>query len=177
MGSIELHEQVVGFERKRASTGRLLGHATLQLPAQTLATRAFWWEVPDLRLEDLGMSGPGSLRVPGTVHAAEHAAIGMLPLFTICDRWDVGGVSTARHEQTDQATIFIYDAYPGGAGVAELGYANIGALLRETADAIDRCPCIDGCPSCVQSPKCGNGNEPLDKGGALTLLRGISGGR
>ena len=142
------------------------------MPPQILPTRAFWWELSESLLDEVGLVGPNALRLPGTVHAAEHAAIGMLPLFTICDRWDVGGVSTALHDQTGLATIFIYDAYPGGAGIAELGYANARALLQETAEAIARCTCSSGCPSCVQSPKCGNGNEPLDKSGALTLLRG-----
>ena len=108
--------------------------------------------------------------VPGTVHAAEHAGIGMLPLFTICDRWDVGGVSTALHAQTGKATIVIYDAYPGGAGIAELGFAAGAGHLQATLDAISRCRCAHGCPGCVQSPKCGNGNDPLDKQGAIDLL-------
>ncbi len=170
LGRVEVHEQVVGYERRRVTTGAVLGREPLDLPSSVLATRAFWFTVDDRLLERAGMDGPGALRIPGTVHAAEHSAIGMLPLFTICDRWDVGGVSTALHEQTGAATIFIFDAYPGGAGIAELGYANASALLRETAAAIGRCPCRDGCPSCVQSPKCGNGNDPLDKAGALTLL-------
>ena len=109
----------------------------------------------------------------GTLHAAEHAAIGMLPLFTICDRWDVGGVSTVRHADTDGATIFIYDGYPGGAGIAELGWEAGEAHLQATLDAVDACGCRDGCPSCVQSPKCGNGNEPLDKAGAVALLNSV----
>ena len=101
--------------------------------------------------------------------------IGMLPLFTICDRWDVGGVSTARHDDTGGATIFIYDAYAGGAGIAELGWEAGAGHLEATLEAIDSCECANGCPSCVQSPKCGNGNDPLDKTGAIALLKRILG--
>ena len=104
------------------------------------------------------------------LHAVEHAAIGMLPLFTICDRWDVGGVSTPLLAETDAATIVIYDGYPGGAGVAELGFEAADRHLAATLDVIEACGCRDGCPSCVQSPKCGNGNQPLDKHGAVRLL-------
>ena len=114
--------------------------------------------------------------MPGTLHAVEHAAIGLLPLFTICDRWDVGGVSTALQAETGQPTIVIYDGYPGGAGIAELGYANADRHLAATLEVIESCRCEPGCPSCVQSPKCGNGNEPLDKAGAIALLRALLAG-
>ena len=97
--------------------------------------------------------------------------IGMLPLFTICDRWDVGGVSTAMHADTERPSIFIYDGYPGGTGIAELGYDVAGRHLSATLDLLRGCACDEGCPSCVVSPKCGNGNEPLDKGGAIALLQ------
>ena len=113
--------------------------------------------------------------MPGTLHAAEHAAIGMLPLFTICDRWDVGGVSTPWHTGAASPAVFIYDAHPGGAGVAELGFDQHLTLLSATLDSLRACACTDGCPSCVQSPKCGNGNEPLDKHGAITLLDALLG--
>jgi DEAD/DEAH box helicase domain-containing protein len=113
--------------------------------------------------------------LPSALHAIEHAAIGMLPLFAICDRWDVGGVSTARQADTQQPTIVIYDAMPGGAGVAELGYEAADRHLSATRESIAACRCRDGCPSCVQSPKCGNGNEHLDKAAALQLLAAILG--
>ena len=113
--------------------------------------------------------------LPGALHAAEHAGIGMLPLFTICDRWDVGGVSTAWHAGSGAPTIFIYDAHPGGSGIAELGFAEKDRHLTATLAAIEGCGCTEGCPSCVQSPKCGNGNEPLDKSAAVRLLRRILG--
>ncbi|MBA3618539.1 MAG: DUF1998 domain-containing protein, partial [Acidothermales bacterium] len=108
--------------------------------------------------------------VSGAVHAAEHAAIGLLPLVATCDRWDVGGVSMAAHPDTGLATVVVYDGHPGGAGFAERGYEQARRWLTATRAAIEACECAAGCPSCVQSPKCGNGNTPLDKAGALRLL-------
>ncbi|MEA2901892.1 MAG: box helicase protein, partial [Actinomycetota bacterium] len=160
-------EQVTGYRRKRLFTGEVLGDEVLDLPPTTLVTRAFWYTIP---LRVLVGAGLGPAQVPGTLHAAEHAAIGMLPLFTICDRWDVGGVSTPWLPETGAPTIVIYDGYPGGAGIAELGFDAAGTHLKATLDAIEACPCQAGCPSCVQSPKCGNLNEPLDKAGAVSLL-------
>ena len=171
LGGVEVTEQVVGYQRKRISTGAVIALEPLDLPPTTLATRAFWYELPDSVLQDAGLEGAAGGRVPGALHAAEHTAIAMLPLFAICDRWDVGGLSTAAHGQTGEATIIIYDGYPGGAGVAELGFAAGRQHLEATRSALEACPCEQGCPSCVQSPKCGNGNEPLDKHGASQLLR------
>jgi DEAD/DEAH box helicase domain-containing protein len=168
VGSVEITSQVVGYQRKDASTGEVLGSVPLDLPASCLATRAFWYVLDPSVLVDAGLSAE---RWPGTLHAVEHAAIGILPLFAICDRWDVGGVSTVRQADTGAPTIVIYDGYPGGAGVAELGYGAADRHLRATLEVITGCRCIAGCPSCVQSPKCGNLNEPLDKAGAAALLR------
>ena len=170
LGRVDVTQQVVGYQRRAAGSGEVLDRCDLALPATHLATRAFWYTVHEGVLDDAGLA---PRRVPGALHAAEHAAIGMLPLFTICDRWDVGGVSTAMHAQTGEATVFIYDGYVGGAGIAELGFASAARHLDATLAAIAGCGCEEGCPSCIQSPKCGNWNEPLDKPGAVALLRVI----
>jgi DEAD/DEAH box helicase domain-containing protein len=174
LGSLEVDEQVVGYERKKITTGTVLSREPLDLPASTLTTRGFWYEFGDDVFADAGLGDAQAPTIPGTLHAIEHTMIGMLPLFTICDRWDVGGVSTAAHQQTGKATILIYDGYPGGAGIAELGYTAGQRHLLATLHALEHCRCSHGCPSCVQSPKCGNGNEPLDKAGAIELLRVIA---
>src|SRR5207248_1078015 len=138
----------------------------------TLTTRAVWWLLPQPVLDRGGIT---AVMLPGAAHAAEHAAIGLLPLVATCDRWDIGGLSTPHHEDTGAPTIFIYDGYPGGAGIAERGYRSERRLLEATFDAVRDCPCSHGCPSCIQSPKCGNGNEPLDKPGAVALLASMLG--
>jgi DEAD/DEAH box helicase domain-containing protein len=168
IGTVKVVSRVVGYRRHDVFTGELLGAEELFLPPSELVTRAFWYEMAPAVLLQAGVD-PAAW--PGTLHAVEHAAIGMLPLFTICDRWDVGGVSTALHPDTLAPTIVIYDAYPGGAGIAELGFEAADRHLAATLDVIASCPCAEGCPSCVQSPKCGNGNDPLDKPGAIALLR------
>jgi DEAD/DEAH box helicase domain-containing protein len=172
VGSVEVTTQVTGYERREVGSGDLLGREHLDLPRQHLVTRGFWYTVDAALLEAAGVEADGG---PGALHAIEHAAIGMLPLFTICDRWDVGGVSTMRQGDTGLPTIVIYDGYPGGAGIAELGFEVADRHLVATLEAIESCPCADGCPSCVQSPKCGNLNEPLDKHGAERLLRVLLG--
>jgi DEAD/DEAH box helicase domain-containing protein len=137
------------------------------MPEQTLHTRGVWYDVDQTALLRCGLT---PVRIPGALHAAEHAAIGLLPLYAICDRWDVGGMSTARHPYTDGPTVFVHDGHPGGAGFAERGHAVLEAWLAATRAAIGDCECRAGCPSCVQSPKCGNGNVPLDKAGAALVL-------
>ena len=167
VGSVEVTSQVTGYQRREVRSRRILSNETLDLPASTLHTRAFWYVVPVGIIEAAGIDASA---VPGALHAAEHAGIGMLPLFAICDRWDVGGVSTPWHAGAGGPSIFIYDAHPGGSGVAELGFKERDRHLLATRDSIRSCACADGCPSCVQSPKCGNGNDPLDKAAALALL-------
>jgi len=167
LGRVEVSEQVVGYERRRVGTGELLGYEDLDLPPGRLQTVAYWYTLSP-GLLDAAALGPRD--VPGAAHAAEHAQIGLLPLFAMCDRWDIGGLSTAWHPDTGAATIFVYDGYPGGAGIAEQGHRRALEHLRATRDTVASCPCETGCPSCVQSPKCGNGNNPLDKAGAVRLL-------
>jgi len=172
LGSVEVRSQVVGYKRRDLTTGEDLGTKELDLPPTRLVTRAFWYVLePDV----LAAAGVEPAAWPGTLHAVEHAGIGILPLFTICDRWDVGGVSTALQADTGRPTIVVHDAYPGGAGIAELGFAAGHRLLEATLEVVAACPCAAGCPSCVQSPKCGNWNEPLDKPGAVALLRTVLG--
>ncbi|MFF0541747.1 DEAD/DEAH box helicase [Nocardia thailandica] len=161
--------QVIGYLRTLL-TGEVLDQVELDLPAHTLHTRAVFYTVTPRLLADAAIA-PDEL--PGALHAAEHAAIGLLPLFASCDRWDIGGVSIAEHPDTGAPTVFVYDGQPGGAGFADRGYAQLEAWLRATAELIETCECPEGCPSCVQSPKCGNGNHPLDKHAAARLLTAV----
>ncbi len=172
LGVVEVSEQVVGYQRRSLTTGETLAVTELDLPPTRLETRAFWYVI-DLAVLDDAAVVPSARA--GALHAAEHAAIGMLPLFTICDRWDVGGLSTARQAETGRPTVVIYDGYPGGAGIAELGFEAGRRHLEATLDVVAACCCAGGCPSCVQSPKCGNWNEPLDKMAAVALLRSVLG--
>jgi DEAD/DEAH box helicase domain-containing protein len=166
-GAVRVTHQVVSYLKRRQPGGEVLGEHPLALPERTLDTAAVWWTLPDDVLADCGID-PQDL--PGAAHAAEHASIGLLPLFATCDRWDIGGVSTARHADTGQLTVFVHDGHPGGAGFSERGFHTAADWLEATRDAIGSCACTDGCPSCVQSPKCGNQNNPLDKTGAVRLL-------
>lgn len=166
-GSVEVTNQVVSFLRRRLITGEVLGETKLDLPPRTLRTRAVWWTVTENQL-DAARINPEQLG--GALHAAEHASIGMLPLFATCDRRDIGGVSIPLHPDTLLPTVFVYDGHPGGAGFAERGFHTARQWLAATREAIDACECEAGCPSCIQSPKCGNGNEPLHKRAALRLL-------
>lgn len=166
-GQVDVTTQVIGYQRRRLPDLQVMSTHDLDLPARTLRTTAVWWTAPPEVLEAAGVT----LEVaPGALHAAEHASIGLLPLLATCDRWDLGGLSTLVHPDTGHATVFVHDGHPGGAGFAERGHDLGPVWLTATRDAIAACPCATGCPACVQSPKCGNGNEPLDKAGALRLL-------
>ncbi len=169
-GTVEVTRHVTGYRVRRADDHTLVGVNDLDLPDTSMLTTATWTTYPVATvltaLDDLAA-------LPGTLHAIEHAAIGILPLFAICDRWDVGGLSTPHCADTGLPTIFIHDAYPGGAGVAPLAFDAVERHLAATLGVIERCRCEAGCPSCVQSPKCGNGNDPLDKAGAAALLRTV----
>ena len=167
LGIVDVTNQVVSYARRRLDTRELIDEIPLELPPRELRTAAVWYTVTQDALDDIGLD---VARVPGAAHAAEHAAIGLLPLFATCDRWDIGGVSTALHPDTGRPTVFVYDGHAGGAGFAERGHRALEPWLAATREAIAACECPSGCPSCVQSPKCGNGNEPLDKLGAVTLL-------
>jgi DEAD/DEAH box helicase domain-containing protein len=164
---VRVTRQVVGYTRIRSVKKRRSREPAvpLDLPQRTLSTVAVAWTIPNECVVPLAGSDLG-----GAAHAAEHAAIGLLPLFATCDRWDVGGLSTELHPATGQLTVFVYDGNAGGAGFAERGFAVAAGWLTATRDAIAACPCESGCPSCVQSPKCGNGNSPLSKPGAVSLL-------
>ncbi|WP_438612636.1 DEAD/DEAH box helicase [Kocuria cellulosilytica] len=169
-GQVQVTTKVVSFQRKAVVSNEVLGEEPLDLGARDLFTKSVWFTVPGPVLSGAGIEEPD---VPGALHAAEHAAIGLLPLVASCDRWDVGGLSTALHADTELPTVFVYDGHPGGAGFAERGYATAVAWLRATREAISSCECEHGCPSCVQSPKCGNRNNPLDKAGAVRLIDAV----
>lgn len=166
-GAVDVTSQVLGYQRKRIPDLQVLGSEELDLPARTLPTTAVWWTAPPPVLQAAGVTAEAA---PGALHAAEHASIGLLPLLATCDRWDLGGLSTVQHPDTGTATVFVHDGYPGGAGFAERGFHLGATWLRATRDAIVACGCASGCPGCVQSPKCGNGNEPLAKDAAVRLL-------
>ena len=166
-GEVVVTNRVTGYMRKKLFSDEVLERIELDLPEQTFETESFWFTVPDRIAVTLLTEG---FDLGGSIHAIEHAGIGMLPLLSTCDRWDVGGVSHPEHPDTALPTVFIYDAYPGGVGIAEATYETMQELLTAAQAIIADCPCAEGCPSCVQSPKCGNNNQPLDKRGALRLL-------
>ena len=167
-GVVEVSTQVTGYLTRAQRSGEVLGEEPLDLPERSLRTQAVWWTVTDDQLVTAGLTQ--DLAVAGAAHAAEHASIGLLPLFASCDRWDIGGVSTPLHPDTGMCTVMVYDGYSGGAGFSDRGFDVAQRWLQATRDLIARCRCGHGCPACVQSPKCGNGNEPLDKQGAVRLL-------
>ena len=165
-GRVSVTEQVTGYQKRAISDGSALELVPLDLPETTFDTEAVWYLPEPAQLDGL----EDMPRLLGTLHAAEHAMIALLPLWAMCDRWDIGGLSTNIHFQTGRPTIFVYDGHPGGVGLTRRGYDAFEGWVGDTAKMLAGCPCERGCPSCVQSPKCGNLNEPLDKAGALSLL-------
>ncbi|HYU60956.1 MAG TPA: DEAD/DEAH box helicase [Solirubrobacterales bacterium] len=166
-GEVSVTEQVMAFQRKRLADHEVIDMVALDLPEMNFPTQALWYVLPE------ELAGPRALPpeiLLGALHATEHGQIAVLPLLAMCDRWDIGGLSTNVHFQTGRPTIFIYDGHPGGVGIARRGFERFERLLADAATLIGECPCADGCPSCVQSPKCGNLNEPLHKQGALELM-------
>ena len=172
LGEVEVTTIVVGFRKKAQFTEEVIGEEPLDLPPQHFPTIALWFDLPP---EVVARLHKAHLDFAGGLHAAEHAAIAILPLFALCDRNDIGGVSTSLHPDTGKPQIFIYDAYPGGIGIAEKGFDLVEQLWQTTLKAIAECPCQEGCPGCIQSPKCGNNNKPLDKKAAQLLLEGLLG--
>jgi DEAD/DEAH box helicase domain-containing protein len=167
---ITLTTQVTGYQRRDAKRGDALDTLSLDLPPQELETKALYYDVPPDAEQVLQAGGD----LPGAIHAAEHAMISMFPTEFLCDRGDIGGVSTPVHPATGRPTIFIYDGYPGGVGLVREGFDALGSLADSTLAMLDACDCADGCPACVQSPQCGNANDPLDKGLAIELLDALT---
>ena len=165
-GTVVVTEQVIAYQRAGSPTTRCSTSSPLDLPPTSFATQALWYELPEAIVSaDLPLD-----QLLGALHAAEHAQIAVLPLLAMCDRWDIGGLSTNLHPQTGGPTIFIYDGHPGGIGITRRGFLAFDALVDDAHRLIGECPCEKGCPSCVQSPKCGNLNEPLSKAGAAQLM-------
>ena len=172
LGEVEVSTQVVSFKKRAHFSDEVLGEETLDLPPNRFSTVALWFDLPEALVEAIIR---WRMDLAGGLHAAEHAAIGVLPLFALCDRNDIGGVSTPLHPDTGRPQVFIYDGHSGGVGIAETGYELMEELWGATLQAIEECPCTVGCPSCIQSPKCGNNNYPLDKEVAVMLLHGLLG--
>jgi DEAD/DEAH box helicase domain-containing protein len=166
-GRVSVTEQVIAYKKMSVRDQATLEIVALDLPETSFETEAIWYLPGDEQLEGLSLMP----KLLGTLHAAEHSMIALLPLWAMCDRWDIGGLSTNVHFQTGRPTVFIYDGHAGGVGITERGFESFEGWVADTARMLEGCPCSDGCPSCVQSPKCGNLNEMLDKDGALTLLR------
>ena len=169
-GGVSVTERVVAYQRKGIRDQATIATIELDLPPTVFETEAVWY-LPTARQLD-GLEQMPTLI--STLHAAEHSMIALLPLWAMCDRWDIGGLSTNIHQDTGLPTVFIYDGHPGGVGIAERGFEQFEGWVADTVRLLEGCPCERGCPSCVQSPKCGNLNEHLDKHGALTLLSRMS---
>lgn len=166
-GDVVVWSRVVSYDVRREGDGMYLGTVGLEMPLHELHTQAVWWTLSEQACRKAGL---GFQELPGALHAAEHTMIGILPLLATCDRWDVGGLSTALHAGTGEPTVFVHDAVTGGSGCARRGFEAGSAWLSATLERIENCECEAGCPRCIQSPKCGNANSPLDKAGAATLL-------
>lgn len=170
-GKVVVSSRVIGYDVRRLRDGLYLGMVPLTMPVRQLHTSATWWTINE---KSIKASGILRADIPGALHGAEHASIGLLPLFATCDRWDLGGLSTAAHLDTGQATVIVHDAISGGSGCAERGFQAGREWMLATLKTIESCPCISGCPRCIQSPKCGNNNEPLSKSGAILLLKALT---
>jgi DEAD/DEAH box helicase domain-containing protein len=171
-GEVSVTETVIGYQRRRHGDHEPIDLVLLDLPQTTFRTQALWYEPDEVALGEIPLQN-----LLGALHAAEHSQIAVLPLLAMCDRWDIGGLSTNLHPQTSGATIFIYDGHPGGIGIAREGYRRFEELSESALRLVTECPCEHGCPSCVQSPKCGNLNDPLSKAGARILIEGVLGVR
>ncbi|WP_459192635.1 DEAD/DEAH box helicase [Halosimplex sp. J119] len=170
---VSMRKQITGYERYDRQSGEPIGREALDLPETTLETEAIYFTVPTDVETDLRQAGDGPDAFPGAIHAAEHGMISLFPLSFLCDRRDVGGLSTPVHPHTDSATIFVYDGYPGGVGLTERAYETVVDLMERTLRMLRDCPCESGCPACVQSPHCGNANDPLEKGLAADLIAAL----
>lgn len=166
LGEIVVSSRVVAFQKKRLGSDEVLGTEELDLPTQEFVTESMWFTIPP----ELLSSQEDLMRLPGAIHAIEHALIALLPFYAMCDRWDIGGLSTPVHVQTELPTIFVYDGHAGGVGISRQGFERFAEWVSDARDLVRDCPCESGCPSCIQSPKCGNWNEPLDREAALRLL-------
>ncbi len=172
LGRLKVTVRIRGYQKKRLFDGEPISEHPLSVPPLVFETVGFWLELPPGLAAEAAARG---LHFMGGIHATEHAMIGLFPLLAIADRGDIGGISYTGHPQVGAPAIFVYDGVPGGAGLAEAGYRGVETLLRRVLDLLATCPCDVGCPSCIQSPKCGNGNKPLDKQGALLVLRVLVG--
>lgn len=170
-GRVSTTDTVTHYKKIQVADEREVGVFPLDMPDVVLETQAMWITLPPIPRG----AKPSFESFGGALHAAEHAMIGLLPLFAMCDRGDIGGLSIPAHRQTALPTIFIYDGYPGGVGISRRGFEAFGPLSRDTLGVVTRCPCERGCPACIQSPKCGNWNEPLSKDGSVHLLRYVLG--
>jgi DEAD/DEAH box helicase domain-containing protein len=189
-GTVVVTDQVLAYQRRRLADHEAVDLVMLDLPQTSFVTQALWYELsPEIlefrppvagrrgsareareRAVDLRATLPTLDALLGALHAAEHSQIAVLPLLAMCDRWDIGGLSTNLHAQTGGPTIFIYDGHPGGIGIARRGFQAFETLVDDAHRLVSECPCEHGCPSCVQSPKCGNLNEPLSKAGCVELM-------